>query len=56
MAGFLPATVPFVVLQARVLGSQRWRRDLVVAALLATTVHGLLTFVLGVQLPQGLLG
>ncbi len=56
VVGFLPATVPFVTLEARVLGSHHWRRDLVVAVLLAAAVHGLLTYVLGVRLPRGLLG
>ena len=56
VVGFLAATVPFVTLQARVLGSRQWRRDLVVAVLLTFTVHGLLSYVLGVRLPGGLLG
>jgi putative tricarboxylic transport membrane protein len=51
--GFIVSSTIFVVGGARVLGSQRWVRDLTVAVLLSAMSYGVFTFLLGLDLPGG---
>ena len=54
--GYLPATAAFITLEARVLGSRRWGRDLAAALVVAFSVYALFSLLLGLRLPAGLLG
>ena len=54
--GYLPATTAFIALEARLLGSRRWRRDLFAAVIVAATVYAVFSLLLGLRLPPGLLG
>ena len=54
--GYLPATTTFIALEARLLGSRRWRRDLFAAVIVAATVYAVFSLLLGLRLPPGLLG
>ena len=53
--GYLPATTAFITLEARLLGSRRWGRDLVAALIVAFSVYALLSLLLGLRLPPGFL-
>ncbi len=55
-AGFMLATVAFITLQSRVLGSRALVRDLVVSVVIAVSVYAVFQLLLGVRLPAGLLG
>ena len=55
-AGYLPATTAFIAVEARLLGSRHWRRDLAAAIVIAVTVFVLFSSLLGIRLPPGLLG
>lgn len=52
--GFILATSSFMWLQARVLGSRRWARDLMVALAVTATAYVLFDRLLNVKLPWGL--
>ena len=54
--GYLLTTTAFVALAARLLGSRRWRRDLLAAFVVAVTVYALFSLLLGLRLPPGLVG
>ena len=54
--GYLPATTAFIALEARLLGSRRWRRDLIAAVIVAATVYAVFSLLLGLRLPAGFLG
>ena len=54
--GYLPATTAFIALEARLLGSRRWGRDLLAALVVALSVYALFSLALGLRLPAGLLG
>jgi len=53
--GYLPATTAFIALEARLLGSRRWGRDLVAALVVAFSVYALFSLLLGLRLPAGFL-
>ena len=54
--GYLPATTAFIALESRLLGSRRWRRDLLAALAVAASVYTLFSLLLGLRLPAGFLG
>lgn len=54
--GYLPATTAFIALEARLLGSRRWGRDLGAAVVVAFSVYALFSLLLGLRLPAGFLG
>ena len=54
--GYLLATTAFIALEARLLGSRRWGRDLLAALAVTISVYALFSLVLGLRLPGGLLG
>lgn len=51
--GFIASTTAFMTLQARVLGSRRWLRDLIVSLAVAILAYGLFDRLLHVRLPWG---
>ena len=55
-AGYLLATTAFIAVEARLLGSRHWRRDLAAAVVIAVSVYALFGSLLGIRLPPGLLG
>ncbi len=55
-AGYLLSTTAFVAVEARLLGSRHWRRDLAAAIVIAVSVYALFGSLLGIRLPPGLLG
>ena len=54
--GYLPATTGFIALEARLLGSRRWGRDLLAALVVSVSVYALFSLALGLRLPAGFLG
>ena len=54
--GYLPATTAFIALEARLLGSRRWGRDLLASLVVTVSVYVLFNLLLGLRLPAGLLG
>ena len=54
-AGYLPATTAFIAVEARLLGSRRWRRDLAASIVVAASVYALFGSLLGIRLPPGIL-
>ena len=54
--GYLLATTAFIALEARLLGSRRWGRDVLAALAVAVSVYALFSLLLGLRLPGGLLG
>ena len=54
--GYLLATTAFIALEARLLGSRRWGRDVLAALAVAVSVYALFSLLLGLRLPAGLLG
>tara|TARA_B100000678_G_C18148393_1_gene477840 strand:- start:820 stop:1092 length:273 start_codon:yes stop_codon:yes gene_type:complete len=56
VVGYLAATVPFVTIESRLLGSRAWRRDLIVSVAITASVYALFQLVLGFRLPPGLFG
>ena len=53
--GYLPATTAFITVEARLLGSRRWGRDLAAALVVACSVYALFSLLLGLRLPAGFL-
>lgn len=53
--GYLPATTAFITVEARLLGSRRWRRDLAASIVVAASVYALFGSLLGIRLPPGVL-
>ena len=54
-AGYLLATTAFIAVEARLLGSRRWRRDLAASIVVAASVYALFGSLLGIRLPPGIL-
>ena len=54
--GYLLATVAFITIESRLLGSRAWIRDLIVSVFIAASVYGVFNLLLGIRLPAGLLG
>lgn len=54
--GYLLATVAFITIESRLLGSRAWFRDLIVSVFIAASVYGVFNLLLGIRLPTGLLG
>ena len=54
--GYLPATTAFIALEAHLLGSRRWARDLLASLVVTVSVYVLFNLLLGLRLPAGLLG
>ena len=54
--GYLLATTAFIALEARLLGSRRWGRDLLASLVVTVSVYVLFNLLLGLRLPAGLLG
>jgi putative tricarboxylic transport membrane protein len=52
-AGFVISTFIYLVLQARILGSRRLRRDLIVSIVISLLAFGLFDRLLQVSLPDG---
>ena len=52
-AGYLPATTAFIAVEARLLGSRRWGRDLAASVVIAASVYALFGSLLGIRLPPG---
>jgi putative tricarboxylic transport membrane protein len=51
--GFVPATIAYLMLQPRILGSRNLRRDAIVAVALTLVAYGVFDRVLAVKLPPG---
>ena len=54
--GYLLATAVFIPLEARLLGSRSWRRDLIAGLVVTAAVYAVLGLLLGLRLPAGFLG
>lgn len=54
--GYLAATTVFIALEARLLGSRRWGRDLLASLVVTFSVYTVFSLLLGLRLPAGLLG
>lgn len=51
IAGFLIATPPFLVVQARIIGSRKLIRDITVSIILTAVVAAVFTYILNVEIP-----
>ena len=54
--GYLLATVAFITVEARLLGSRAWLRDLIVSVVITASVYTVFNLLLGIRLPAGLIG
>ena len=54
-AGYLLSTTAFIALEARLLGSRRWGRDLLASLAVTVSVYVLFSLLLGLRLPAGFL-
>ncbi len=54
--GYLLATAVFIPVEARLLGSRAWRRDLIASLVITVSIYVVLGQVLGLRLPSGVLG
>ncbi|MXY25524.1 MAG: tripartite tricarboxylate transporter TctB family protein [Acidobacteria bacterium] len=54
--GYLLATALFIPLEARLLGSRSWRRDLIAGLVVTATIYAVLGLLLGLRLPAGVFG
>ena len=54
--GYLLATAVFIPVEARLLGSRSWRRDLMASLVITVTIYVVIAQVLGLRLPAGVLG
>ena len=54
--GYLLATVAFITVESRLLGSRAWLRDLLVSVLITASVYTVFSLLLGIRLPAGLVG
>lgn len=54
--GYLVATTVFVAVESRLLGSRSWWRDVIVSMGIAVSVYVVFRLLLGVRLPEGILG
>lgn len=55
-AGYLLATAVFIPLEARLLGSRSWRRDLIAGLVITAAIYAVLGVLLGFRLPAGVFG
>ena len=51
--GYLLATAVFIPLEARLLGSRSWRRDVIAGLAVTAAIHAVLGLLLGLRLPAG---
>ena len=54
--GYLLATAVFIPVEARLLGSRSWRRDLIAGLVITAAIHAVLGLLLGFRLPAGVFG
>ena len=54
--GYLLATAVFIPLEARLLGSRSWRRDVIAGVAVTAAIYAGLDLLLGLRLPAGILG
>lgn len=54
--GYLLATVAFIAIESRLLGSRPWFRDLIVSVFITASVYAVFNLLLGIRLPAGLIG
>ena len=54
--GYVLATAVFIPLEARLLGSRSWRRDLIAGLVVTAFIYAVLGLLLGLRLPPGVLG
>ena len=54
--GYLLATTVFIPVEARLLGSRSWRRDLIAGLVITAAIHAVLGLLLGFRLPAGVFG
>ena len=54
--GYLLATAVFIPLEARLLGSRSWRRDLIAGLVVTAAIYAALWLLLGLRLPGGVFG
>ena len=54
--GYLVATVVFITIESRLLGSRAWFRDLIVSVFITASVYGVFNLLLRIRLPAGLIG
>ena len=54
--GYLLATVAFITIESRLLGSRAWVRDLIVSVFITASVYAVFNLLLGIRLPAGLIG
>lgn len=54
--GYVLATVGFITLESRLLGSHSWVRNLIVGCVVTALVYGVFRTLLEIPLPEGLIG
>ena len=54
--GYLLATIVFITIESRLLGSRAWFRDLIVSVFITASVYAVFNLLLGIRLPAGLIG
>ena len=54
--GYLLATAVFIPLEARLLGSRSWRRDVIAGVAVTAAIYAVLGLLLGLRLPAGVFG
>ncbi len=54
--GYVLATVAFITIESRLLGSRAWLRDLVVSVCITVSIYAVFNLILGIRLPAGLIG
>ena len=53
--GYVLATVGFITLESRLLGSRSWSRNLIVGCVITALVYGIFGVLLEIPLPEGLI-
>ena len=53
--GYLLATAVFIPVEARLLGSRSWRRDVIAGLVITAAIYAVLGLLLGLRLPAGVL-
>lgn len=54
--GYLLATAVFIPVEARLLGSRSWRRDVIAGLIITAAIYAVLGLLLGLRLPAGFFG
>ena len=54
--GYLLATVGLITLEARLLGSHDWFRNLILSVVITASVYGVFNLLLDIRLPGGVMG